>query len=421
MTHAVSVAGVSKRYVLHHSAHPTYETLREALSEGVRAQLRRVLRGARPAARLEEEFWALKDVSFALRQGQRLGIIGRNGAGKSTLLKLLSRITEPTKGKIEIRGRVASLLEVGTGFHPELTGRENIYLNGAILGMSARDIRRRFDDIVEFAEIARFLDTPVKRYSSGMYVRLAFSVAAHLEPDILVVDEVLAVGDAKFQRKCLGRMESVGKEGRTVVFVSHNLSAVENLCPESMLLESGMNIAIGSSRDVIRKYLQTLEDDIGISAKDRKDRSGKGNIRVVDIRFPNSRAGNQYAIGDDIHVEIDVLSKYDPDTNARLSIGIYTGQDVPLISCDSLLTGEMHRIPGRCISTLACRISAPPLSLGEYNLSFAVFNSDDEPEDWISSLSKFSMSAGAFEGRSANNRFPVLTRFEWQVHARGNQ
>jgi lipopolysaccharide transport system ATP-binding protein len=419
MTHAVSVSGLSKRYLLHHSVKPTYETLREALSEHVRARLRRVLRGTRPAARLDEEFWALKDVSFALQQGQRLGIIGRNGAGKSTLLKLLSRITEPTEGKIEIRGRVSSLLEVGTGFHPELTGRENIYLNGAILGMSVRDIRRRFDEIVAFAEISRFLDTPVKRYSSGMYVRLAFSVAAHLEPDILVVDEVLAVGDAQFQRKCLGRMESAGKEGRTVIFVSHNLSAVENLCPESMLLESGMKIAAGPSRDVIRKYLETLEEDTGIPAKDRKDRSGRGNIRVVDIRFPNSRAGNQYVIGDDICVEVDVHSKYEHDTNARLSIGIYGGQDLPLISCDSSLTGRMHRIPGRCASTLTCRIDAPPLGLGDYHLSFALFNSDDEPEDWISSLAKFSMSAGAFEGRSATNRFPVLARFDWQVHARG--
>jgi lipopolysaccharide transport system ATP-binding protein len=186
-----------------------------------------------------EEFWALKDVSFDIQQGDRVGIIGRNGAGKSTLLKILSRITEPTSGKISIKGRVASLLEVGTGFHPELSGRENIYLNGAILGMSKAEIKSKFDEIVAFAEVEKFLDTPVKRYSSGMYVRLAFAVAAHLEPEILIVDEVLAVGDVQFQKKCLGKMEEVGKEGRTILFVSHNMAMISNLCQKGILLETG--------------------------------------------------------------------------------------------------------------------------------------------------------------------------------------
>jgi lipopolysaccharide transport system ATP-binding protein len=202
-----------------------------------------------------EEFWALKDVSFEVKRGDRIGIIGRNGAGKSTLLKILSRITEPTEGRISIKGRVASLLEVGTGFHPELTGRENIYLNGAILGMSRVDIKRKFDEIVAFAEVERFLDTPVKRYSSGMYVRLAFAVAAHLEPEILIVDEVLAVGDAQFQKKCLGKMENVSKEGRTILFVSHNIAAIQALCNQIIYLKSGQIKSFGQVKRNISLYL----------------------------------------------------------------------------------------------------------------------------------------------------------------------
>lgn len=203
-----------------------------------------------------EEFWALKDVSFDIQQGDRVGIIGRNGAGKSTLLKILSRITEPTSGKVSIKGRVASLLEVGTGFHPELSGRENIFLNGAILGMSKAEIKKKFDEIVAFAEVEKFLDTPVKRYSSGMYVRLAFAVAAHLEPEILIVDEVLAVGDAQFQKKCLGKMEEVGKEGRTVLFVSHNMSAIQNLCTKAIWLERGHLHREGDVTEQITSYLK---------------------------------------------------------------------------------------------------------------------------------------------------------------------
>ncbi len=204
-----------------------------------------------------ETLWALKDVSFTVQQGEVLGIIGRNGAGKSTLLKILSRVTAPTSGQVKVKGRIASLLEVGTGFHPELTGRENIYLNGAILGMSKEEVRRKFDEIVAFAEVAKFIDTPVKRYSSGMYVRLAFAVAAHLEPEILVVDEVLAVGDAEFQKKCLGKMGDVAKEGRTVLFVSHNMGAIRNLCQRSILLAKGELVNSGPTPEIVEKYLYT--------------------------------------------------------------------------------------------------------------------------------------------------------------------
>jgi lipopolysaccharide transport system ATP-binding protein len=238
----VKVDSLSKKYLLSHSNRRS-ATLREAIGSGAQTAARVVTNLFRNEDLLlptQEEFWALKDVYFDVRRGDRLGIIGRNGAGKSTLLKVLSRIVEPTKGRISINGRVASLLEVGTGFHPELTGRENIYLNGAILGMRRREIKQKFDEIVEFAGIERFLDTPVKRYSSGMYVRLAFAVAAHLEPEILIVDEVLAVGDAQFQKKCLAKMEGVSNEGRTILFVSHNLAAIRKLCNRGIVLKNGM-------------------------------------------------------------------------------------------------------------------------------------------------------------------------------------
>jgi lipopolysaccharide transport system ATP-binding protein len=260
LENVISAQGLGKKYLIGHQAVSSpYLTLRETLMEKSAGLLRRtkgVLLG-RPVLGGDtmEEIWALRDASFSVQEGEVLGIIGRNGAGKSTLLKVLSRITEPTMGRATIRGRVASLLEVGTGFHPELTGRENIFLNGAILGMTRTDIRHRFDEIVAFAEIERFLDTPVKRYSSGMYVRLAFAVAAHLEPDILIVDEVLAVGDAQFQKKCLGKMEEVAsKKGRTILFVSHQMGMITSLCQRAILLEGGRIVFDGSAGETVAKY-----------------------------------------------------------------------------------------------------------------------------------------------------------------------
>jgi lipopolysaccharide transport system ATP-binding protein len=257
MSSVIRVENLSKRYVLRHQAgsgQHHYVALRDVLADRVKALFRSPFSALRTPSR--EEFWALRDVSFEVQQGEAVGIIGRNGAGKSTLLKLLSRITRPTRGRIEIEGRVASLLEVGTGFHPELTGRENIFLNGAILGMRRCEIRRKFDEIVAFAEVEKFLDTPVKRYSSGMYMRLAFAVAAHLEPEILIVDEVLAVGDAQFQKKCLGKMEEVSSGGRTVLFVSHQMNAVEQLCSRVVLLEHGrIKVDSRDPRSVTREYL----------------------------------------------------------------------------------------------------------------------------------------------------------------------
>src|SRR5690349_19497810 len=236
----IKVEQLSKKFIIQHEEQEKYTALRDVMARNAKKIFSFPFRiGKSKTIYTREEFWALKDVTFDIEQGDRVGIIGRNGAGKSTLLKVLSRITEPSSGRITIRGRVASLLEVGTGFHPELTGRENVFLNGSILGMSRVEIRKKFDEIIEFAEIEKFLDTPVKRYSSGMYVRLAFAVAAHLEPEILIVDEVLAVGDAQFQKKCLGKMRDVAQGGRTILFVSHNMAAIQNLCSSIIWLDRG--------------------------------------------------------------------------------------------------------------------------------------------------------------------------------------
>lgn len=261
----IRVENLGKKYIIGHQKRERYTALRDVIAHSAKSLGRQFLkpfdkRFTDPGL---EDFWALKDVSLEIKRGDRVGIIGRNGAGKSTLLKILSRITEPTTGRITIKGRVASLLEVGTGFHPELTGRENIYLNGAILGMSKAEIKRKFDEIVAFSEVEKFLDTPVKHYSSGMYVRLAFAVAAHLEPEILVVDEVLAVGDMAFQKKCLGKMEDVAKQGRTVLFVSHNMAAITNLCRSSIFLNKGQIIFTGSANEVVSKYLSSLTEHSG--------------------------------------------------------------------------------------------------------------------------------------------------------------
>jgi lipopolysaccharide transport system ATP-binding protein len=287
----ISIEHLSKRYLIGHRApaRERYVALRDVIGREARNFARKagdLMRG-RPIVQGDtvEEFWAIKDVSFDVRQGEVVGIVGRNGAGKSTLLKILSRITEPTQGRVRLRGRVASLLEVGTGFHPELTGRENIYLNGAILGMSRGEIRRKFDEIVAFAEIEEFLDTPVKRYSSGMYVRLAFAVAAHLEPEILIVDEVLAVGDAEFQKKCFGKMDAVSKQGRTVLMVSHDLRRIGTLCSRGILLNAGAVERAGPMPAVIDAYLARRETAAFADLSRRRDLTGSGDARFQSIEL----------------------------------------------------------------------------------------------------------------------------------------
>jgi lipopolysaccharide transport system ATP-binding protein len=278
MAVAITVEGLSKRYRIG-ELHSAYGTLRESLSTGAR----RLLKLERAAE--EQDIWALKDVSFDLPEGGVLGILGRNGAGKSTLLKILTRITSPTEGRATIRGRVGSLLEVGTGFHPELTGTENVYLNGSVLGMKRKEIARKFPDIVEFAGVERFIDTPVKRYSSGMQVRLAFAVAAHLEPEVLLVDEVLAVGDAEFQRRCLGRMEDMSQSGRTVVFVSHQMQALSQLCDRAIHLEAGQIVNDGPASEVVAQYLQSV-GGTGSSRfwPDDETAPGDGNVLMRSVR-----------------------------------------------------------------------------------------------------------------------------------------
>ncbi len=308
----IRVENLSKKYTIGHQKQERYTALRDVISNRAKSVWQGLTGNNQPSLdETSEEFWALKDVSFEIKQGDRVGIIGRNGAGKSTLLKILSRITEPTSGKISIKGKVASLLEVGTGFHPELTGRENIYLNGAILGMDRSDIKKKFDEIVAFAEVEKFLDTPVKRYSSGMYVRLAFAVAAHLEPEILIVDEVLAVGDAQFQKKCLGKMEDVGKEGRTVLFVSHNMATINKLCNVGILLDGGTIKSKDSLDSIISSYLNTnnllnlenVKSDRGIILKNLCLVNIKSKLETNILTFDND-----YKLGIDIYAKEKISS-----------------------------------------------------------------------------------------------------------------
>lgn len=333
----IQVENLSKKYVIGHQQIGAYryKALRDVLTDGIRSLGRKLKQPNKIAiSSNHEEFWALKDVSFEVKQGDRIGIIGRNGAGKSTLLKLLSRITEPTTGRIRLRGRVASLLEVGTGFHPELTGRENIFLNGAILGMSRAEISRKFDEMVEFAEIARFLDTPVKRYSSGMYVRLAFAVAAHLESEILVVDEVLAVGDAAFQKKCLGKMSDVASsEGRTVFFVSHNTNSIQRLCNTGILLKKGEIHQKGNINEVIKNYIDSYgetQQAYEIETPRNKQILGYAYKLVVE-----DQAGNpsiSLPMGKPWQLRI-LFRLQENVSNFMLAVGFLTDDNFPIRTC----------------------------------------------------------------------------------------
>jgi lipopolysaccharide transport system ATP-binding protein len=321
---------LSKSYWVGHQSvqRESYQVLRDIIANEARNFVRKTVdlfRGRQIVQGDEvEEFWALRDVSFEVKRGEVLGIIGRNGAGKSTLLKILSRITEPDRGRVVLRGRVASLLEVGTGFHPELTGRENIFLNGAILGMSKAEIKLKFDEIVAFAGVERFLDTPVKRYSSGMYVRLAFSIAAHLEPEILIVDEVLAVGDAEFQRKSIGKMQSVAaKEKRTVLFVSHNLQAIQTLCDRAILLNSGEVVSEGTPRSVVTTYLAQAQSSTGEKVWSREKAPGDESIALTAVRVLAAEGAPSATLDSDhdVFVELDFWACEKHLAQKNLSIG----------------------------------------------------------------------------------------------------
>lgn len=308
MSVVVKAENLGKKYIIGHQKQDSYLTLRDSLTHAGREIWQSICHPFSPNREKTdvEEFWALRDIHLEIKEGDRVGIIGKNGAGKSTLLKILSRITEPTTGRVSIKGRVASLLEVGTGFHPELTGRENIFLNGAILGMSGHEIKRKFDEIVAFAEVEKFLDTPVKRYSSGMYVRLAFAVAAHLEPEILLVDEVLAVGDAQFQKKCLGKMGEVSKEGRTVLFVSHNMSALQKLCETSLLLDGGCFCQIGETAKIVEKYLGgKKKKETEYFFRHDASKSEKGYVKKLTIEDQQGEPLNEIPIGSPWRIRID--------------------------------------------------------------------------------------------------------------------
>ena len=312
MSLAIKVEHLGKKYLIRHEGQPAYIALRDVISEKVKRTIFKtknlITNSKDHKSKSKEEFWALNDVNFEVQQGERIGIIGRNGAGKSTLLKVLSRITEPTTGRVSINGRIASLLEVGTGFHPELTGRENIYLNGAVLGMSRAEIKSKFNEIVTFSEIGKFLDTPVKRYSSGMYVRLAFAVAAFLESEILIVDEVLAVGDAFFQKKCLGKMQDLSKErGRTVLFVSHNMQAISNLCDRVILINKGVIIQDDKAAQVIQNYLLFETSKNGVFEWDKDKALGDSVIRLraIKIMDQNNIIRNHFFSRSKIRIQFD--------------------------------------------------------------------------------------------------------------------
>ncbi len=318
---AIIVEDLRKRYVINHER-PS-DTLRDTLARGVKKLGTFWRKNPTTGSPSREEFWALRDVSFEVKTGEVVGIIGRNGAGKSTLLKILSRITEPTSGRVTLRGRVASLLEVGTGFHPELSGRENIFLNGAILGMRRAEIRSKFDDIVAFAEVERFLDTPVKYYSSGMYVRLAFAVAAHLEPEILIVDEVLAVGDARFQQKCLGKMHAVADSGRTVLFVSHNLGTIQSLCHRCVLLEQGRVVFTGEPGEAVARYTRA-----GLEAGPASVFAGtEPGVRVDRAECVNGTAGPQ--------LEIDLTIRSSAPRKLALEFILNSATSAPVAFADA--------------------------------------------------------------------------------------
>lgn len=367
----ISVENLGKQYRLRHLASGGYRTFREMIAEKVAGLLRpaRRLAPVRSQRSREEEFWALRNVSFQVKRGEVVGIVGRNGAGKSTLLKLLSRITQPTEGRVRIQGRVASLLEVGTGFHPELTGRENIFLNGAILGMGRREIRAKFEEIVAFAEVNQFVDTPVKRYSSGMYLRLAFSVAAHLEPEILVVDEVLAVGDAAFQKKCINRMNTVAETGRTVLFVSHNLSAVRRLCQRGILLKQG---GVGYDGDVegcLGEYIWERKADAAeyVQATNPTKRVNLRKAALLDSAGEPC-AEVDYAAAHTLTIEYEVNQ---PTASVGVWFAIWnTEETLVLGSSDYDLTPEL--LQPRAVGLYRAAILLPPRILNVGNYYFVV-------------------------------------------------
>lgn len=403
---AIRVENLGKRYLIGHKSARRSTTLRESLGQGLgtlRRSLGSMSRG-QPllAGDVVEEFWALKDLDFNVAQGDVVGIVGRNGAGKSTLLKLLSRITEPSRGRIEIRGRVASLLEVGTGFHAELSGRENIFLNGAILGMTRAEVRKKFDEIVDFADVERFLDTPVKRYSSGMYVRLAFAVAAHLEPEILIVDEVLAVGDAEFQRKCMGKMKDVAGHGRTVLFVSHNMTAIQSLCRTGILIKEGKLHSAGPINEVVNDYV-TLG---AVPGRERPlhelSRSGEGGVRFEAMEFVDEHGSPVPGptTGKPVTVSLSLSGITFEPRPGRIGIAFQSLAGITLFLCasDTSLLDPLRVAAG---ASFLCHIPKFPLDPGAYGVVLFL-ERNGVVEDWLQEPAVVNVGHGLFHSGNRN-------------------
>jgi lipopolysaccharide transport system ATP-binding protein len=413
----IDVQGLGKEYRIG-AMQERHDTLRDALTHGMRSMFRRNL-----SAGSTDSFWAVKDVSFQVHQGEVLGIIGRNGAGKSTLLKLLSRITAPTEGKIRLRGRVGTLLEVGTGFHPELSGRENIYLNGAILGMSRKDINAKFDEIIAFSEIEKFIDTPVKRYSSGMYIRLAFAVAAHLEPDILLVDEVLAVGDVAFQRKCLGKMEDVAGQGRTVIFISHNMSAIQQLCHRVIVLANGKTVADTTTEQGLRLYMSAFQNALDLEHLSEIERASDKlgqKARLSRVRFLNSQEqpADTLYYGETFSVEISCQVR-EALEGASFLIGIDSIFGERIVTMAS--KEKHHTFDAKAGDTVTGRVVLENLLLnpGTYRLSVALFTPgvgiDQLPT--IASFSVTDMSSTHVFFQQINFGYMHHDQQEWDISA----
>jgi len=409
MTTAISIKGVSKQYVLG-SELVAGQNFREMLMSSLISPFRKIRR-LRGEDHQQEKFWALSDVTFDVQAGEVVGIIGLNGAGKSTLLKVLSRITTPTQGEIEYQGRLASLLEVGTGFHPELTGRENIYLNGAILGMTRQEINIKIDEIVAFAEIDRFLDTPVKRYSSGMYVRLAFSVAAHLDPEILIVDEVLSVGDAKFQSKCIGKMKNVAEQGRTVIFISHNLAAVSRLCDRGIWLEKGSIKMDGNIHDVIGEYENHSLQGMKSSSDSVISNSA---ITIEDIVIRNDSNPDHSTLSLSSSCTFEVVGRSNTNLkNVSLAFGLYDERMQRLCLIDSATHNNFYSCEKGAFR-FQCNITNLPLAAGRYSLNLAI----KENEQLIIAAERVAIiyieENELTEAVSSHLSGPLLVDYKWQ-------
>jgi lipopolysaccharide transport system ATP-binding protein len=409
---AIIVDGLSKQY--HIGARQNgRKTFREALTEAAAAPFRRLRAFGRSSHRDDNTIWALKDVSFEVQPGEVVGIIGRNGVGKSTLLKILTRITEPTEGRAVLNGRVSSLLEVGTGFHSELTGRENIYLSGAILGMKKREIDGKFGEIVEFSGVEKFIDTPVKRYSSGMTVRLGFAVAAHLEPEILLVDEVLAVGDAEFQKKCLGKMDSVARGGRTVLFVSHNMGAVQKLCSRCVLLRDGAVSYVGGTHHCVESYLDESDSLARSRVSERTDRLGGSSFRFIDCEILDESLTKMTHIEPAAHVRVRVTYEcLSPISGVNPGLALFADDGTRLASLAASLLGKLFE----CKTGLGCFVfDVPklPLNVGRYHLLLDA-NRAGETLDRVEDALTFEVSEGAFcaTGRLPGRSNPLILDFD---------